>query len=134
MWSSNYFKSVEDAKFETSTEWFIMHISVMLHVLIHGVNCCMFGMLWLNIIVLSMIVHHRIIISWYIIILWHKAYRRRTYHKVQDTTDEYAKGRNSNPMIWCWFEIVNSFEASISSSSILDQLPESMHVSRLPIM
>ena len=61
-------------------------------------------------------------------VLPHKTYRRRTYHEVLDTTDEYPKGRNSS-LVLIWK--ANSLEAWISSSKNCES--DSKHLQALLI-
>ena len=46
--------------------------------------------------------------------LWHKAYQRRTYHKVlYNTKLAPTSTQKDKSAVWCWFENLNSFEVSI---------------------
>ena len=46
--------------------------------------------------------------------LWHKAYQRRTYHKVlYNTKLAPTSTQKDKSAVWCWFENLNSFEVLI---------------------
>ena len=72
-------------------------------------------------------------------VLWHEAHRRRTYHKVLDTTDEYPQGRNSC-LVLIWkskfsgsvnFKFQRLCNGELAIASILDQLLEPVHIYRM---
>ena len=72
-------------------------------------------------------------------VLWHEAHRRRTYHKVLDTTDEYPQGRNSC-LVLIWkskfsgsvnFKFQRLCNGELAIASILDQLHEPVHIYRM---